>query len=105
MPEGSGKSLVSRAALERVLARAAELQSQTGDDTDAPDALTEQQIVELGKEVGLSASYLRQALAEEQARIDSPAGGASGVATRLFGGTRVAVQRVVPGSAANVLST
>ncbi|HJQ21642.1 MAG TPA: hypothetical protein VJ867_14940 [Gemmatimonadaceae bacterium] len=104
----TGKSLVTRAALERVLARAAELQAETGDDSDlvdAPDALTEQQILDVGKEVGLSSSYIRQALAEERARIEALPGAASGVASHLFGGTRVAVQRVVPGAAERVLAT
>ena len=99
------KPAVSRGALERVLARAAELQASTGDDSDASEALSEEQIVELGKEVGLSPAYIRQALAEERARIDAPDDATSGVASRLFGGTRVAAQRVVPGVADRVLAT
>ncbi len=55
---------LSRAALERVLARAARLQGATGEGDDA-GSMTEAQIVELGKEVGLSADALRGALAEE----------------------------------------
>ena len=64
----NSKQPVSRLALERVLARAAELQGAAGDDSESREALTEGQIVELGKEVGLSAPFLRQALAEERAR-------------------------------------
>lgn len=96
---------MTRAALERVLARAAELQAQTGDDTESPEGLTEQQILDLGKEVGLSSTFLRQALAEERARIEPLPDAASGVAARLFGDTRVAAQRVVPGNADKILAT
>ena len=58
----SSKSPVTRGALERVLARAAELQSASGDAPES-DAMTEAQLIELGKEVGLSPEHLRQALA------------------------------------------
>ncbi|HMC54071.1 MAG TPA: hypothetical protein VKH19_02775 [Gemmatimonadaceae bacterium] len=99
------KPAVTRGALERVLARAAELQAASGDDSDASGALTEDQIVELGKEVGLSPESLRQALAEERAHIEPVPGARSGVSARLFGGTRVGAQRVVPGTADRVLAT
>lgn len=98
----NSKQPVSRLALERVLARAAELQGAAGDDSESREALTEGQIVELGKEVGLSAPFLRQALAEERARsvTDEPDGG---LAPRLFGPRRVSAQRVVRGSPARIL--
>src|SRR6185503_17032742 len=96
---------VTRGALERVLARAAELQASSGDDSDASEALSEDQIVELGKEVGLSPDSIRQALAEERARIEQVPTATSGVSARLFGGTRVGAQRVVPGPADRVLAT
>src|SRR3954466_379988 len=99
------KPAVTRGALERVLARAAELQAASGDDSDAAESLTEEQIVELGKEVGLSSANIRQALAEERARIEPSAGATSGIASRLFGATRVGAQRVVPGAADRVLAT
>ena len=63
------KSVVTRGALERVLARAAELQGASGDETDAADNLTDEQVLELGKEVGLSPEHIRQALAEERSRL------------------------------------
>src|SRR3954465_12435710 len=56
---------LDRASLERVLARAAQLQGATGDASEA-DQFTEEQLIELGKEVGLSPQHLRQALAEER---------------------------------------
>lgn len=91
---------VDRSSLERVLSRAAELQAATG---DAPEEFTEEQIVELGREVGLSAQHLRQALAEERTRSVVPET-ERGIATNLFGPSRVAASRTVPGKAGEVLA-
>src|SRR6266513_2058073 len=98
---------VSRSALERVLARAAELQAAAGDEADRMDALTEAQVLDLGKEVGLSSAHLRQALAEERARIQpiGDADVANSVGFQLFGATKVASQRVVRGTPQRVLAT
>ena len=98
------KAVVSRAALERVLARAAELQNASGDDTERPETLTEAQIEDLAKEVGLSTQYVRQALAEERARIQPITTAGSGVGYQLFGIDRVAAQRVVRGKPDRVLA-
>jgi hypothetical protein len=98
-------ALVSRSALERVLARAAELQGASGEETEPADDLTDAQIVDLGKEVGLAPEYIRQALAEERARIEPLTASGSGVAFRLFGANRVAAQRVVRGRPERVLTT
>ena len=87
---------LDRAALERVLARAAELQAST---SDPAEAMTEQQIVELGGEVGLSAQHLRQALAEERARRANPA--AQGP---LFGPGVVFAERTLRGTAENIFA-
>jgi hypothetical protein len=62
-------SKLDRSAMERVLARAAELQAGSG---EPEEALSEEQILELGKEVGLSPQHLRQALAEERTRVSVP---------------------------------
>lgn len=99
------KSPVTRGALERVLARAAELQANSGDEGDTSDALTEDQIVDLGREVGLSTEHIRQALAEERVRIEPLAVGGSGVTHQLFGASRVAAQRVVKGTPERLLAT
>ena len=100
------KSLVTRGALERVLARAAELQASSSDDSERTDALTEEQIVELGKEVGLSPENIRQALAEEQVRLTPLQGDEGWALTRsLLGPTRVAAQRTVRGTPERLLST
>ena len=97
-PPPPGRSL-DRAALERVLARASELQAGTG---DAGESMTEEQLVELGKEVGLSPEHVRQAIAEEQTRVAvrEPEGRVSGV----FGPTTAWSQRVVTGSQADVMA-
>jgi len=60
---------LDRSSLERVLARAAELQSTTG---ETGEEFTEEQLLELGREVGLSPQNLRQALAEERTRSVVP---------------------------------
>jgi hypothetical protein len=98
------KAPVTRGALERVLARAAELQAATGDESET-DALTEEQILELGREVGLSPEHIRQALAEERVRVAPVPSSDYGIARRLFGGTRVAAQRAVRGTPERVLAT
>jgi hypothetical protein len=94
---------VSRGALERVLARASELQSATGDAPEA-EAMTEAQIIELAKEVGLSPEHVRQALAEERARGEPQPEATGGLSTTVFGETTLAAQRVVPGKPEVVLA-
>jgi hypothetical protein len=91
---------LSRAALERVLARAAQLQAASGDGDDA-GSMTEEQLVELGKEVGLSGELLRQALAEERGRTLVP--DEAGMLARITGVAAVTAARTVPGNSAAVL--
>lgn len=85
--------VLHRAALERVLQRAAELQAAS---TDVPETLTEAELIALGAEVGMSAASLKQALVEERMRVVLPdergllaslAGPATFVATRVVNGT------------------
>src|SRR5215212_3954892 len=90
---------LDRTALERVLARAAELQAREGDASEG--AFSEEQILDLGKEVGLSSQHLRQALAEERTRVELPDSG--GALDGAIGGARVAARRLVPGTPALVL--
>jgi hypothetical protein len=87
---------LDRAALERVLARASELQARSSDPTDL---MTDEQVVSLGKEVGLTPAYLRQALAEERARRGAP--DPSGF---RFASTTVWAERTVRGTAAEVFA-
>jgi hypothetical protein len=85
--------MLDRVALERVLARAAELQAH---QADVGDGLTEAQLIEIGREVGISTQNLRQALAEERGRLTLPrdegfegrvAGPAVAIASRTVKGT------------------
>ena len=98
-PPGSSLAPLDRAAFERVLARATELQAHL---SDAPDGLTEKQLLDLGNEVGISADHLKQALAEERTRVVLPE--ESGVVGSWFGSTMAAASRVVPGTPNEVLA-
>ena len=91
---------ITRAALDRVLARAAQLQGATGEGDDA-GSMTEAQIIELGKEVGLSSAAVRQALAEERSRTILPE--ETGIVAKLSGASVASAARTVPGNAAAVL--
>ena len=100
VPQPPGDApVLDRAALERVLARASELQALLGEH---PEALTEAQLLELGNEVGIAPEHLRQALAEERDRGLLPP--EAGLAVVLAGASAVAAARVVPGSPASVLA-
>ena len=91
---------IDRAAVERVLARALELQSGSSGG-DAADRLTEAQLLDLAKEVGLDPVNLRQALAEERTRVAVPE--EKGVLATLYGGATVSAQRIVTGTPTQVL--
>ncbi|MEP6492619.1 MAG: hypothetical protein ABJF01_08080 [bacterium] len=90
---------LDRSALERVLARAAELQIGPN---ESGEEFTEEQLLDLGKEVGLPAQHLRQALAEERTRSIIPED-ERGLAASIFGPSRVRAARTVSGRAADVL--
>ena len=100
LPAPNISSGLDRGALERVLARAAELQAGSG---EPEEVLTEAQILELGKEVGLSSEHLRQALAEERTRVALPPD-EGGLSAKLLGGARVGASRTVPGQPRDVLA-
>jgi hypothetical protein len=92
---------VPRAALERVLARAAELQLA---GSEAPDTISEAQLLEIGREVGLDPDALRMAIAEERGRSprlpDTP-----GRIERALGEAHVSAQRTVPATPEAALAT
>jgi hypothetical protein len=96
------KALLSRGALERVLARAAQLQGEGGEGAES-DLLTEAQVEELAKEVGLAPEHVRQALAEERAHIE-PTQVGTGLAFQLFGADFTETQRVVRGRPDRILA-
>jgi len=89
---------LDHAALERVLARAAQLQASEGDASDA--VITEEQLLDVAREVGLSAQHLRQALAEERSRADVPV--EEGVTARVLGPAHVHATRTVRSAPAAV---
>lgn len=91
---------IDRAALERILQRATELQAA---ERDPGHDMTPDELLALGKEVGLPQRYLQQALLEEKARVGT--GGEGGFIARLAGAAGAAsatAQRVVQGDVERV---
>lgn len=87
--------------IEHIVGRAAELQRQQGLGNSS--ALSEEDIVRIGAEVGLDPAFVRRALAEERAEtLTPPAPGGSGLLDLLCGPGWVRVQRVVPGDSDSV---
>src|SRR5215207_2751854 len=62
------KAPLDRTAIDRVLARATELQASAA-NRDQSGMLTEAELIEIGKEAGISPATLSQALAEERSRV------------------------------------
>lgn len=91
------KDLVSRDALERIIQRAAELQAS---ERDIGDGLTNNEVLALGKDVGIPDRYLRQAMLEEQTRTAPEV--ATGTWAWLTGPRSIVAHRVVPGDRAAV---
>ena len=91
---------LDRSALERVLARAAELQAA---ELDPGEYTSEDRLLEIAKEVGLSPHHMRQALAEERTRIAVPE--ETGTVARFAGVSRVVATRMVTGTPADVLAS
>jgi len=89
--------LINREALDRIIQRAAEL--QTG-ERDIGEGLSEEDVVKLGAEVGIPARYLQQALLEERTR--TVVAEARGTLGWLLGPARLWAERVVPGNRADV---
>lgn len=91
---------IPRSALERVLARASEL--QTTSTSDGVDAISESRLLEIAQEVGLDVQHVRQAVAEERARLPmtNPDGGPM---LDAMGTALVGAQRTVPGTPAELL--
>jgi len=91
---------IDRAALERIIQRAAEL--QTGEH-ELGDDLTEDQVMALGKDVGIPQRYLQQALIEERVRaipaearwLDRAIGSATVTADRVVMGTAAAQEQAL----------
>jgi hypothetical protein len=91
---------IPRDALERVLARATQLQ---GDSPDAPEVVSDQRLMEIAREVGIDPSHLQQALAEERARLPMQADD-QGLLLDALGSATLSAQRIVAGTPADVLA-
>jgi hypothetical protein len=99
MSSSVSRPALDRAALERVLARAAELQSL--DTGESGTLMTDDQILELGKEVGLAPETIRQAIAEERGKVvlrDE-----RGMLGSWFGAATISAARVVTGTTPGIL--
>jgi hypothetical protein len=99
VPSATSGAALDRAALERVLARAAALQAA---HPDGSDGTSEERLLEIAREVGLDPALVRVALAEERAGTPVPADG--GWSARLAGPAWSSAQRTVPGRAAETLA-
>lgn len=84
-----------------MLARAAELQGTAADGDSASERISESQILEIAREVGLSSASVNQALAEERTRVDLPE--ESGWLGRVAGPGMVSATRAVSGTQRQVL--
>jgi hypothetical protein len=82
---------IDREALERIIRRAAELQAG---EKDIGEGLTDQELYQLGQDVGIGDRYLRQALLEERTRAAVEP--ARGLLVWLAGPNRVATSRPIP---------
>jgi hypothetical protein len=83
---------IDRAALDRIIQRAAELQTA---EREMGDSLTSDDLMALGKEVGIPGRYLQQALLEERTRLGRL--GTAGLFERVTGPGEVNAHRVVRG--------
>jgi membrane protein YqaA with SNARE-associated domain len=107
MPDNSSSNVpaknppLDRNAIERVLARASELQA-TSANTDSSGLLTEAELMEIGKEAGISSNTLTQALAEERSRIAVVE--EQGFVASITGPAVATASRTVKGSPIEVLA-
>src|SRR4030081_3034214 len=100
-PVAGRQTLLDRQALERVLARAAELQGASA-LPDSSDLISESQLLDIGNEVGLNPSTISQALAEERTRINVPE--ERGLVAQIAGAGFATATRTVPGTPRDVLA-
>ena len=82
---------IDRAALERIIRRAAELQTA---EREVGETLSSDELISLGREVGIPVRYLQQALLEERSPLGTPP--PTGIMDRVAGPSQAAAQRVVP---------
>src|SRR4051794_29833039 len=82
---------IDRTALERIIHRAAELQTA---EREIGDTLSSDELLALGREVGIPVRYLQQALLEERSPLGSPR--PPGIMDRVAGPGQATAKRVVP---------
>ena len=102
LPAQPRQTLLDRQALERVLARAAELQG-AGAIAESSDLISESQLLDIGNEVGLSPATINQALAEERTRVNVPE--ERGLVAQVAGAGYATATRTVPGIQREILAT
>jgi hypothetical protein len=83
---------IDRAALERIMQRAAELQAA---EADVGEGLSPEEVMALGREVGIPGRYLQQAMLEQATAIVTPA--ERGLLGNLVGPREISAHRVVVG--------
>jgi hypothetical protein len=92
---------LDRAALDRVLQRAAEMQLS---EAEVGDSLTEKDILDLGRQVGIPGKYLQQAMLEERSKVtlanpqtvlDSWVGPGEVMAQRVVQGDQESIERTL----------
>lgn len=88
--------------IQRVLARAAQLQASSGNENGETN-LSESQLIEIGKEVGINPTTLTQALAEERSRIVVAED--QSIFSSITGPGIATASRAIRGTPAEVLST
>ncbi|MEN9508254.1 MAG: hypothetical protein RLZZ621_817 [Gemmatimonadota bacterium] len=90
--------------VERVLARASELQA--AQEAEPGETISEERLLEIAREVGLDPAHMRQAIAEQRAQTIAPLSDVSpddGPLLRALGPSVIGAQRTVPGSPLDLL--
>ena len=90
---------LDRRALDRILKRAGELQVSAADPAEE---MTEEQLIALGQEVGITPQHLRQAIAEERTRPALPE--EPGFVDQWIGPRTVSARRVIRGTRDQLLA-
>jgi hypothetical protein len=91
MAEGKGAQF-DPAQLELILKRAAELQTS---ERDMTGSMSSEEVLALGRDVGIPERHLRQAMLEVSARVPEPA--PQGLLDQVMGAAEVRASRVVRG--------
>lgn len=102
VPAAGGDLVLDRGDLDRVIRRAVELQFDEGEAEDGR-SLTSEEVLRIGREVGVEERHLRRALGELRAEALVPApAGEEGPLARYAGPASATASRVVPGSVSEV---